>query len=67
VSAVFSQCLGDTVQTGARKVDPAWKLKCTTTASYYATSINNKGTVSEISSDTSCKDDNALIDLSDQV
>jgi len=32
VSALFSQCPGDTVQTGTRKVDPAWKCKCTMAA-----------------------------------
>ena len=30
MSALFTQCLGDTVQTGTGKVDPARKFKCTT-------------------------------------
>jgi len=30
VSAFFTQCSGDTVQTGTGKVDPAQKFKCTT-------------------------------------
>ena len=33
VSALFTQCPGDTVQTGTGKVDPARKFKCTTAAS----------------------------------
>ena len=32
MSALFTQCPGDTVQTGTGKVDPAWKIKCTTAA-----------------------------------
>ena len=32
MSALFSQCPGDTVQTGTGKVDPARKFKCTTAA-----------------------------------
>jgi len=32
VSALFTQCPGDTVQTGTGKVDPARKFKCTTEA-----------------------------------
>jgi len=32
VSALFTQCLGDTVQTGTGKVDLAGKFKCTTAA-----------------------------------
>jgi hypothetical protein len=32
VSALFTQCPGDTVQTGTGKVDPARKFKCTTAA-----------------------------------
>jgi len=32
VSALFTQCPGDTGQTGTGKVDPAWKIKCTTAA-----------------------------------
>jgi len=30
VSALFTQCPGDTVQTGTGKNDPARKFKCTT-------------------------------------
>jgi len=32
VSALFTQCPGDKVQTGTGKVDPARKFKCTTAA-----------------------------------
>ena len=32
MSALFTQCPGDTVQTGTGKVDPARKFKCTTAA-----------------------------------
>jgi len=32
VSALFTQCPGDTVQTGTGKVDPTRKFKCTTAA-----------------------------------
>ena len=32
MSSVFTQFLGDTVQTGTGKVDPARKFKCTTAA-----------------------------------
>ena len=32
LSALFTQCPGDTVQTGTGKVDPAWKFICTTVA-----------------------------------
>ena len=32
MSALFTQCLGDTVQIGTGKVDPARKFKCTTAA-----------------------------------
>ena len=32
MSALFTQCPGDTVQTGTGKVDPARKFKCTTVA-----------------------------------
>ena len=32
MSALFTQCLGDTVQTGTGNVDPARKFKCTTAA-----------------------------------
>jgi len=33
VSALFTLCSGDTVQTGTGMVDPAWEFKCTTAAS----------------------------------
>ena len=32
VSALLTQCPGDTVQTGTGKVDPARKFKCNTVA-----------------------------------
>ena len=32
MSALFTQCPGDTLQTETGKVDPAWKFKCTTAA-----------------------------------
>jgi len=32
VSALFTQCPGNTVQTGTGKVDPARKFQCTTAA-----------------------------------
>jgi len=32
VSVFFTQCPGDTAQTGTGKVDPARKFKCTTAA-----------------------------------
>ena len=32
MSALFTQCPGDTVQTGTGKVDPARKFKCTKAA-----------------------------------
>ena len=32
MSALFTKCPGDTVQTGTGKVDPAQKFKCTNVA-----------------------------------
>ena len=39
MSALFTQCPGDTVQTGTGKVDPAWKFKCTTAARAQVTPV----------------------------
>ena len=39
MSALFTQCPGNTVQTGTGKVDPARKFKCTTAARDYAISF----------------------------
>ena len=41
MSALITQCLGDTVQTGTRKVDPARKFKCTTAARETSTEPEN--------------------------
>ena len=68
MSALFTQCPGDTVQTGTGKVDPARKFKCTTAArkdidyKFYINFTDKvKRTASIISREQCSFEDNCLI------
>ena len=58
MSALFTQCPGDTVQTGTRKVDPAPKFKCTRAGRdilNYSPTVMFRGTHCSLVDNKGCK------------